>query len=156
MISQDKLISCGGYDVKYFDASSDCDLYDFTTNEWNKINSMNKARFRCGIYFENELNKRVYVIGGKDGYYKSSKNCEYYDIIKNTWITFSDTNECHRHPVIWMEDINTLNIVSSWSGVFEKMDLRENKWNITIGNDAFDALFGISIPTQSDKYRIIM
>ena len=119
---------------------------------------MNQTRNLSGICVDTFNKNRVYMGGGRGSSYDAAKQkVEYYDISKNIWIEICDTNGDHkRWPVLWFEDDsnNILNIASTTSKLFEKIDLREaNKWNTYIENENFNNLFGVKI-TNPYLYRL--
>ena len=145
MITDDKLICCGG-DNYYNNA----DIYDFITNK------MIEQRRFSGIFVDQYIKQRVYVCGGE----QAPKKVEYYDAMKNEWILICDTNGQHQKwPIIW-NDFNNPNIINIASiqncKLFERNDIRENKWNYFIKNsNDFNNLFGIQIRKNDNQCRLL-
>ena len=107
------------------------------------------------IYSTNYIRKNVYVGGGE----KDTKAVECYDAAKNKWTSLSDTTEDHRYrPIIWNDDTNIIIIGSMWgSNTFEKIDIRENKWNdYMINNKTFNNLFGTHFEIEKDNSRLLL
>ena len=146
MITDDNLILCGGEE-----AFKSTDIYNFNDNTWKNLADMNKERRFAGICVDQNRNKKIYIGGGT----KAEKHVEYYDIFKDKWVAISEytVGEHRYHPIIWTENNNIINIASSWCKLFEKIDFRENKWNVYIGNDdsSFDNIFGKTIKERSNN-----
>ena len=154
MISDDKLIICGGYGCEY-----KTDIYDF--NQKTKINvaKMNYKRKSSGIYFDK--NNNVYIVGGNAQRYSSiNSTFESYDITKNAWITLSSTNKNHiLWPALWSNEPNILYIASTYRTMtVEKFDIRENKWHIDkINNtETFDELFQTKMKYDYQESRLLL
>ena len=129
---------------------------------------MKHSRRYCGIYVDkfnhddNNYNKRIYIGGGMD----SNNKFEYFDINKNEWYLLPNTNGMHgRWPIIWKDDINIINIASIHKcKKFEKLDLRQNKWSVYIGNDendllasnSFDNIFSTTIHKEEYNSRLLI
>ena len=153
MIDDDKLICCGGKD------SDDghlyhiyADIYDFKMNKWTKINDLNNRRSCAGICVDKYVNKRVYIGGG----IMTNKEFEYFDIIKNKWIRLPQCNgNHHRWPIMWIENVNIINIMSPYGQKIEKFDIRQNKWMIWMAGSAFDKAFGTQFG-QSSSFRLCL
>ena len=159
MINDDKLICIAGYDDNK--AVNYVDLYDFNTKKWTILADKHKAAYLSGIYLSG-INNRIYVCCGSDGYTVDGKiyESEYYDISQNKWIKLPNTNNKHGgRPAVWLENGNNLYIASALGNCIEKMDLRENKWNIIMGGDAkksFDDLFGSKISEKNAKNTLVV
>eukprot|EP01083_Nonionella_stella_P161878 530749_1 len=141
-IGEDRLIYCGG--GSYFNTERKCEVYDFNTCNWSSLNSMNIGRKRCGICFDGVTDK-VFVGGGIAEELSSLTSFEYLDLKQNKWISLCSANDCHSYcPIIWIDDAHAqvIHIASSSSQVFERMDLRENKWNIYIDKEKYQNMFG--------------
>ena len=144
MILNDQIICVGGWDnnvyVKYID------IYDFTKNEWIKLNDLNLPRCKTGACFDKFTNTKVFIGGGKP----QQRSVECYDMEKNVCLKLNDTSLRHdNYPVLWTEDMNILHIASAAGGGFEKMDLRQKQWVIYADNSSNDGsienIFGSKI-----------
>ena len=99
----------------------------------------------------------VYIGGG----WEAPKKFEYYNLTKDKWISLNDTNKPHKTwPMIWNDKPNIINIASIKDcKLFEKIDIRENKWNINrdLTNDTkcIDKLFGINIDIDNIHHRLL-
>ena len=153
MINDDKLMCCGGYMY-----GTNCDLYDFKSKKWMELTNAIESMHNSGICADELVNvnqrQKIYTGCGTD----ATKKTQFYDVTKNEWYPLPDTNEKHKyHPILWFEDFNILNIASAWTNTFEKLDLRQKKWNVFVGNDkydTFDNIFGISVPMASNNVRM--
>ena len=89
----------------------------------------------------------------------ATHDVECYDIVKNEWITISEktVGEHRMYPIIWTENNNIIHIASTRCKLFEKMDLRENKWIVYVGNDdkSFDNIFGTVIE-KNKQHRLCL
>eukprot|EP01084_Bolivina_argentea_P064361 117396_1 len=100
------------------------EIYDFNSKIWTKLASMFEEREYAGICYDKFGKERVYVGGG----YNVDRSFEYYNIIKNEWYLLPKTNGDHDyHSMVWMDDINIVNIASVHSGLFERLDIRKKK-----------------------------
>ena len=145
-IDDDKLICCGGSEGyrEYVD------IYDFTTKSMTKLSSMNEKRTYSGICIDKYNKERIYVGGG----YYSSNTFEYYDFIKDSWISLANTNGQHKYwPIMWNENANIIFITSNCK-VIEKIDIRENKWCNYMNNENNDYIFRNTV--NSWKSRILI
>ena len=151
-MTDDKLICCGN--SKYVD------IFDFSTKTFTKLKNMNTERRNSGINVDVSNNQRIYV-GGGSGY--ADNKCEYYNIIKNEWISLPDTNSKYPiWPIIWNDNYNSniINISAVYNcKVIEQIDIRENKWNVFLtnidGNSSFDKLFGTE-KTTAHHARLLL
>ena len=135
MLNDDKLIFCGGDD----DYGKKSDLYDFVTQKMIQLAEMNEQRTCAGICVDDYAHN-VYIGGGKE----SPSTFEGYDAVKNKWTLLCETNYDHAYwPIIWNDKANIIIIGSTDCRLFERIDIRENKWTDYIINDkTFDKLFG--------------
>ena len=152
MMDDDKLICCGGLNQETL-----CDFYDFKLKKWSKLNNLKEQMLNSGICTDGNLfnkKERIYAGGGS----RSPQKVQYYDIKKNEWYSLPDANGTHKyHPILWIKDINILNIASAWDNVMERIDLRENKWNVYVKNNidkTFKNIFGTIVPHQNEKVRL--
>ena len=157
MINENKIFCCGGYVGAYKNFT---EIFDLENKKEIKLKQMTHKRCRVGIYKDEHEENKIYIGGGKIAYSKGSNKFEYYDLNKNNWFNLGDTNGTHGcNPIIWKDDPNIINIASVWSKQFEKMDLRENKWNIFIkdhGDRSFDDVFGVVLPKNLSKMRLCL
>ena len=148
-INEDLIICCGGFKNGYVDCA---DIYNLKQKKWIKISDMKQARCRSGIYVDKINKQRVFIGGGKIRV--PMKKFECYDINKNIWTLLSDTIGYHcADPLIWMDNPNIINIISSFCKIWEQMDLRENKWKIKTG--FFDNPFGKAVKSNSFGCRLL-
>ena len=150
-ITDDKLICCGVQNYLRY-----VDVYDFAKKRMTKLCDMNNDRRDSGIYVDKFNNNRVYIGGG----YQSRKTFEYYDINKNQWISLSNTNQEHTiWPIIWSDQPYIINIASSYKcNVFEKLDIRQNKWIGYLPNNhkSLNDIFGIKNNFTQMHSRLLM
>ena len=153
MMNKDKLICCGGK----HDYEKQADIYDFNKKQMFQINNMNEERRCSGICMDHINKNRVYVGGG----WSSPKKFEYYDIMKDEWISLCDMKGTHKYWPCIFNDGNNPNIINIGSiancKILEQIDIRENKWNDYIINEkkSFDELFATEIPKHDIRSRLL-
>eukprot|EP01084_Bolivina_argentea_P166427 288921_1 len=151
MINDDIFICVGGNQNKHHLCA---EIYDFNNTKWTRLNDMKHKRKCCGIYVDKNDSERIYVGGG----FHSLKQFEYWVASKNEWFILPNSNKCHEvWPIIWSSNVNVINVASVKCKVFERLDLRENKWHVYVGNDStsFNDFFGASIKASSYSRLII-
>ena len=159
MINDDQLFCCGGTKDKYL---SDTDIYNFDTKKWIKLSNKTVEVCRAGLCIDKVVHKRIYAGGGKKVPFSAQskvKTVEYYDLNKNKWIILPDSNGIHAsYPILWIDNGNILYMASTFANCVERIDLRENKWNVVMGINTkipFTNLFGINIAAKSLKSRLL-
>ena len=142
------LFICGG------DLNGSCELFDFDTNLWREdIANNNVSRECAGIYYD-KFENQIYLGGG----HGAQKKIECYDIYKNEWNIFPNTQENHDfYPSLFKSSFHydILYIISPKSNLCEYIDKREGKWEIIHEYELHDKLFKIPLEVDFDQFRFI-
>ena len=114
---------------------------------------INTVYYPLAICHDQFNKQQVYVAGGEHG---SGHKYSCYDSIKNQWTSLADMNGNHGcWPSLWINQPFIINIASIENcGIWEVIDVRENKWKIHLQQNSFDDLFG-TYNDRSDDGRLV-
>eukprot|EP01084_Bolivina_argentea_P003571 6717_1 len=144
----EKLFVCGG------DLNGSVEVYSFENNKWINVSNTNVSRECAGIYYHKSEN--LIFLGGGHG---AQNKIECYDMYKNEWNIFPNTNCNHDfYPNLFIDSFhcNILYIISPKSNLCEYIDMREGKtWNILYYEQMHNQLFNIPNHVDFEQIRFL-